>query len=129
MENNVKKPRLLYASMITLSALIAVAGEADMDWVGIMATWQQANFALATAMELLAVAGIPLCLKLRSRLRPVIACWLFAPLGAMLVADTLLYYMTLSVAFGYLALIMLLALFFAWPASDDILTEGKEGAE
>lgn len=122
MKNNLKEARAMYWTLIVVAAVIAVLGETDCIEVGLMAGRGSSEFVVATLMEMLTIAVIPLSLKLRSKWQGTKALWTFAPMGLLLVANTLLYYIYMAVAFGYMAIILLLAMAFAYPKQ-----EGREG--
>lgn len=124
MGNNLRAARAAYFSTIVIAAAIATLGETDCFEVGALAADGSSEFAVATAMELLTIAAIPTSLKLASRWRGARGQWLFAPMAALLVANTLLYYIYMAVAFGYMAIILLLSLVFAYPKQ----TEKEGGA-
>lgn len=119
MKNNLKEARATYWTLIVVAAVIAVLGETNCIEVGLMAGDGSSEFVVATILELLTIAFIPLSLKLRSKWKGTKALWAFAPMGLLLVANTLLYYIYMAVAFGYMAIILLLALCFAYPKNDE----------
>ena len=90
-------------------------------------------------MELLTLAAVPLALKmfrfrcihndLVKRKAPALRRWgviRLSLLSVLLVANTLLYYIYMNTAFGYMALIVLVCLPFVYPSMDRCLTETEE---
>ena len=97
---------------------------------------QQVEFIITTMMEILTLACIPLALKLFkvekvrtdliTRKAAGLRHWGVVRLGLLLVplfADTLLYYMYMNTAFGYLAIILVLCLPFVYPTMNRCLAE------
>ncbi|MCD7714517.1 MAG: hypothetical protein LUI08_06305 [Prevotella sp.] len=88
-----------------------------------------AEFILLTTMELLTICAIPLALrlfkfnKIKRKLinspEGLLRCglWRLAMLMAPLLINTLLYYLFVKAAFGYLAIILLLASVFVYPSA------------
>ena len=92
------------------------------------------EFLAATVMEIVTIAFIPLALKLfklrcvASRLVSAEALLKFGIVRLALIVvpmlvNTLLYYLYLNVAFGYLAIILGLCLFFVFPTEDRCYAE------
>ncbi|MCR4919708.1 MAG: hypothetical protein K5928_07870 [Prevotella sp.] len=71
---------------------------------------EQAEFFTLTVVELLTVAAIPLTLKYAKRQVLRIAI-----LNDLLTLNTLLYYLFMNTSFGYMAIILLIVLAFAYP--------------
>lgn len=119
--------------MRTLIAAVAVAGvmvalfETDVLPCGMLKSEAGSDeFVAATLMELLTLCSIPVALRLfkfgcvQRRLVSAGALLRFGllrlvTLCALMVANTLLYYMYMNVAFGYMAIILLLCLMFVLP--------------
>jgi len=108
---------------------------------GTMATNKNAEFLLATIMELLTLCAIPLALRLFKFKKverqltadggsfDVLMKWgglRMALLCIPLVVNTLLYYLFMNVAFGYMAIILLLSLFFIYPSLNRCIEETTE---
>ncbi len=121
---------------IVLALLIVLLFEADIILPGIIASDQTMQYVLLMLMELLTVVCIPLALKLfsmKSVKRRLVAggnspLMLFgtlrlAMLGAPIVVNALLYYLSLSAAFGYLAILGALCLAFVYPSESRCLNE------
>jgi len=97
---------------------------------------QEAEFLLTTMMELLTLAAIPLALRLfkfkmvRNELLQRQAAGLMKwgvlrllMLLVPLLVNTLLYYMYANVAFGYMAIILVIVLPFVYPSMDRCIAE------
>lgn len=98
-----------------------------------------AEFLLQTLMELLTLVAIPLALKL-FKLKKVHAqlvahkhlalrSWGLLRLALLLVpmlVNTLLYYLYMNTAFGYMAIILVLCLPFVFPSMSRCLAETEE---
>ena len=97
---------------------------------------EQAEFLLTTMMELLTLAMIPLALKLFKfsrvhaelvgRKAEALRKWGLLRLLILLVpllVNTLLYYAYANVAFGYMAIILIIVLPFVYPSMNRCLSE------
>ena len=97
------------------------------------------EFIVTTLMELLTLASVPLALKLfrfkkthndlTARKAEALRTWGLLRLGLLallLIANTLLYYIYMNTAFGYMALIIVVCLPFIYPSMDRCLTETEE---
>lgn len=119
---------------------VCVAGfETGTFWAGIPIDDPNRLFFLQTLMEILTICLVPVALKmfkLKLVSSPIerkmggkpLAAWgslRLAMLGMPMVADTYLYYRTLSIAFAYLALISLASMVFVYPSDDRIVAECK----
>lgn len=129
---------------VALSLVIVVLYETEWLVDGVWATDKSLEFVIATVMELLTIGLIPLALRLfkfkhihrqlhqaaedvrRSSLLRYGSLRLNM-LCLPLLVNTLLYYLFMNVAFGYMAIILLLCLFFVYPSMarcvDDTLAE------
>lgn len=89
------------------------------------------SFVLLWAMELITIVLIPVALKLFSlravrrrlaaRQGDALLFWGMARIHMLclpMVANTFLYYQTMAPAFGYMAIILLLCLFFVYPSRE-----------
>lgn len=121
---------------IALSLLIVLLFEADIILPGIIASDQTMQYVLLMLMELLTIACIPLALKffsMKSVKKRLVAggnstLLLFgtlrlAMLGSPVVVNALLYYLSLSATFGYLAILGALCLAFVYPSESRCLNE------
>lgn len=114
---------------LALAALCVLLFETDIIIPGWGANNTVLQFQLLACVELMVVAFIPLALYLFRikkvsndlRLHPVEALrkWglvRLALLAVPLVVCTFLYYVTMNVAYGYLAIILLICLVFVYPS-------------
>ena len=113
---------------LTIVALAVVLFETDLLPCGVLRGQQvDFEFVAAVAMEILTIAFIPLALKLfklravakRLRTPQALLCLgslRLAMLTVPMVVNTLLYYLFMNVAFGYLAIILALCIFFVFPS-------------
>lgn len=139
-ESNVKHvQRVLLAQFliyIVLALLIVLLFEADILLPGFIASDQTMQYVLLMLMELLTIACIPLSLKLfslksvkkrlvagRNSSLMLLGTFRLAMLGAPVVVNALLYYLSLSAAFGYLAILGALCLAFVYPSESRCLNE------
>ena len=129
METIQKKLQLIFWIPIVLSAIIIVSGELDIIPNGILANGKQVEFVIMSMMEILTIIAIPVALKL----------FKFKAIANKLASDTLLhferwgivrlcllnvpmvinlvcYYLFVGAGFGYLAIILVLSLFFVYPS-------------
>lgn len=101
----------------------------------------QAVFFLQVLMELVSIVAIPVALKLFSikavRRRLVqgkgaaLLPWGTARINLLclpMLVNTFLYYQTMSPAFGYMAIILMLCLFFVYPSMDRCYAETEDEA-
>lgn len=129
---------------VALSLIIVVLYETEWLADGVWATDKSLEFVIATVMELLTICLIPLALRLfkfkhiHRQLHQAAEDVRWSSLlryGSLrlnmlclpLLVNTLLYYLFMNVAFGYMAIILLLCLFFVYPSIarcvDDTLAE------
>ena len=130
----IKKVQLLLQLVFWVPVAVALLtvglGEVDILPVGVLAGDQEAEFILASIMEVLTIVAIPLALKLfklkpiAARLAPatgVSALRLWGVVRLLLlcvpmVINIVSYYLFMWVGFAYLAIILLLSLFFVYPS-------------
>ena len=118
-----------FTAPIVLALLMILLFETDLLPYGTLTGLKHAEFIAAIIMELFTIAVIPLALKL-FKLRPV-AARLSSPgqlarfglarillLAVPMVANTLLYYLFMNVAFGYMGIILLLCMVFITPTQE-----------
>ena len=131
---------VLFWTAITIAVATAVVYETDMLETGVLAgVSANGEFMVTTLMELLTLASVPLALKLFrfrkvhndliTRKAPALRCWGLVRLGLLailLVANTLLYYIYMNTAFGYMALIILVCLPFVYPSMGRCIAETEE---
>lgn len=127
----------VYCSCIAAALLIVLAFEAGLLPDGVMADDKNAEFAVASAMELVTIVSIPVALRLlkfgfvRKRIssRRQAFGWVLlrmVVLALLMVANTVLYYLFMNVAFGYMGIILFLCMFFITPTKDRWLKEFGE---
>ncbi len=129
MDRVVKTLKVCFFAPIVIALILVVLYETEMMIPGFNGFNTQAWFIILTVMELLTIAVIPAALylfkikKVKEALKaePVAAMKKYGVmrllmLGLPLVANTDLYYMSMNVAFGYMAIILLLDLPFVYPS-------------
>ena len=128
---------VLLWTVLALALIVVVLFETDVLMFGYYAgSGEQAEFLLTTMMELLTLAVIPLALKLFkfprvhadlvSRKAEALRKWGLLRLLMLLVpllVNTLLYYAYANVAFGYMAIILLIVLPFVYPSAERCVAE------
>ncbi|MBR1427811.1 MAG: hypothetical protein IJ582_02115 [Prevotella sp.] len=141
MDNTIVKLKTFFYSFIVIALALVAFYETDLVLPGSLAGDTNSSFLLLTAMELYTVCVIPFSLYL-FKIPKVHSALLSTPassllrygrlrlliLGLGLVANTLLYYMTLNVAFGYMAIIFLLVFPFVYPSKARCHAETTEEA-
>ena len=132
-----KTLKVYFFAPIILALILVVLYESEIILPGSLKIGTQAWFIILTVMELLTIAVIPSALylfknkKVKEALKaePVAAMKKYGVmrllmLGLPLVANTDLYYMSMNVAFGYMAIILLLVLPFVYPSKARCEEEG-----
>ena len=139
-DNNLKLTLLIQRGMMLMYVVLAVAivvvFETGVMTGGIIADEPDFCFAGLTVMEIVTICSIPAALKLMSlkKIRQRIAekgigeyrRWAVVRLdlvGAPMILNLFLYYMSYSVAFGYMAIIAALCLVFVYPSEGRCLNE------
>lgn len=131
---------VLLWTVLALALIVVVLFETDVLMFGYYAgSSEQAEFLLTTMMELLTLAVIPLALKLFkfprvhadlvSRKAEALRKWGLLRLLMLLVpllVNTLLYYAYANVAFGYMAIILVIVLPFVYPSMERCQSETEE---
>ncbi len=123
--------RGIFLSAVALAVLMVVCFECGLLTEGgcAGAADGQTEFVLATVMELLTLCVIPVALRM-FKVKKVSDALSHSPrnllrygsvrillLAVPLVVNTFLYYIYMSVAFGYMAIILLLAMAFVYPSA------------
>lgn len=132
----------IFWGLLGLSVLVAVLFECE---VFPMATWSEqlsAEFLCRCAMEVLALGGIYLSLRLFkfqrvhhdlvTRKEPALKKWGIVRLLLLevpMLLNTLLYYMFMQTTYGYLAIIAALSLPFVYPTLGRCMDEVEEPEE
>ena len=131
---------VLLWTVLALALTVVVLFETDVLMFGYYASSvEQTEFLLTTMMELLTLAVIPLSLKLFkfprvhadlvSRKAEALRKWGLLRLLMLLVpllVNTLLYYAYANVAFGYMAIILVIVLPFVYPSMERCQSETEE---
>ena len=131
---------VLLWTVLALALIVVVLFETDVLMFGYYAgSGEQAEFLLTTMMELLTLAVIPLALKLFkfprvhadlvSRKAEALRKWGLLRMLMLLVpllVNTLLYYAYANVAFGYMAIILVIVLPFVYPSMERCQSETEE---
>ena len=131
---------VLLWTVLALALIVVVLFETDVLMFGYYAgSGEQAEFLLTTMMELLTLAVIPLALKLFkfprvhadlvSRKAEALRKWGLLRLLMLMVpllVNTLLYYAYANVAFGYMAIILVIVLPFVYPSMERCQSETEE---
>ena len=129
---------LFYVSL-AVSLVMVVLFESDTIIPGFRAAYGKDEFIVATVMELITICSIPVMLRtfkfgfvrrsvaaggedsLRrwSIMRMLVMC-------VLMVVNTLLYYVFMNVAFGYMGIIIFLCIFLIFPSMDRLKREMEE---
>lgn len=116
---------------IIICLVIVVLGEFNAFPTGVLTGNTQVEFVLLAAMEIITICMIPLALRLfrfgkihsqlveqRERGLQKWGTIRLEMLTVPMVVNTLLYYLTMNAAFGYLAIILFLCMFFVVPTKE-----------
>ena len=116
---------------IIICLVIVVLGEFNVVPTGVLSGNTQVEFVLLAAMEIITICVIPLALRLfrfgkihsqlveqRERGLQKWGTIRLEMLTVPMVVNTLLYYLTMNAAFGYLAIILFLCMFFVVPTQE-----------
>lgn len=125
--------------MLLLALLIVVLYESELLVGGSMEVDTSFAFVVSVVMELVTIVVIPVALKLFgfkavhrklvSRKGDALLPWGTARLNMLcvpLLVNTFMYYQTMTPAFGYMAIILFLCLFFIYPSMGRCLDETEE---
>lgn len=128
----------LFCGLIDAAFVVVVAYESGIMTAGTLAADKGREFAVTTAMELLTIILIPVALRLFKMRRvsdeldllkeAALLKWgtlRLLMLGCPLVVNTLLYYLFMQTAFGYLAIITLICMPFVYPSKNRCYYEVK----
>lgn len=129
---------VLYVSL-AISLVMVILFECDILECGLLAANLKDEFIAATVMELVTICAIPVVLRtfkfgfIKKRVRNGgIGSLQFWSLLRMLifcilmVVNTLLYYLFMYVAFGYMAIILFLCIFLIFPTMERLKKEMEE---
>lgn len=116
---------------IIICLVIVVLGEFNVFPTGVLTGNTQVEFVLLAAMEIITICMIPFALRLfrfgkihsqlveqRERGLQKWGTIRLEMLTVPMVVNTLLYYLTMNAAFGYLAIILFLCMFFVVPTKE-----------
>lgn len=125
--------KTIYWMSIAVSVLMVITFEAGILEPGCGAGDVETQFIVVSLLELATVCAVPLAIRLFRfrRVRDEIKAghylrWALARLfmlAAPLVANTLLYYIYMNVAFGYMAIILLISMVFIYPSGSRVNRE------
>ena len=127
MRRTYKVLNTIFIASLCISLAMVLLFEADILPDGVFHTANGASeFVWATVMELLTICIIPIALRLfrfRSIAKRLVSPEALLGWGALrllmlclpMMANTLLYYIYMNVAFGYMGIILFLCLFFIMP--------------
>lgn len=121
---------------IVLGLIIVILYETNLVLSGSYATNANAEFLILSLMELISICLIPLSLRLFKfkgikESLAVTRCYGLLRWGSLrlimlclpMVVNTLLYYLFMNVAFGYMGIICLICLAFVWPSTKRCVNE------
>lgn len=115
---------------VAIALVMVVLFESDVLPCGMLEDGRGGSeFVILTFMELLTLCSVPVALRLMKfgyvaksmTSAEALLRWGLLRLSMLclpMVANTLLYYLYMNVAFGYMAIILLLCLAFVWPTKD-----------
>ena len=135
----VKKLRLLFFTFIALSVIVVITGESWWRFQGFLEDSHLAEFILQMIFTLLTLGIVYGGLRMFS-LKAVekkiyhsdISCYFklsiirICTMGGIMLLDTLLYYAFMWAGFGYLAIILLISMFFVWPSTARVEQECRQ---
>lgn len=130
MKRTITSLRYLFFIPIVMSLILVIGCELDLIEEGIFISEdsKSTEILLMTIMELITIINIPLALRLfkfknvaeKLKGNPdslrTFGSMRILLLGTPLLANTTLYYLFLTSTFGYLAIILMLAMFFIYPS-------------
>lgn len=136
MKNTRKRLVSIFWTIPVAGLVIALLFESEMVMPGWMAGAADAEYIALSLMVLVTLAAIPSALRLfktakvgtelTARKEAALLKWgtvRLGMLGVPFVVDTILYYMFMKPAFGYLAIILLICLIFVYPSEDRCASE------
>lgn len=128
-----------FFGFIAVVFILVLLFENDILDNGVFATEKDVEFLLASFMELITIATIPVVMRLfkfKKISRALTSDEACAPdkllfwgtfrivcFGLPLVVNTILYYLFMNVAFGYMAIILLICMPFIYPSMDRCISE------
>ncbi len=140
MKEEAKILKILFWSNLLPAVLAVILFESGVLPTGVLKENTNLEFVLLMMTELVTIGFIPLALylfrikrvrkDLYDRREKALRKWgviRLDLLGIPLVVNTLLYYMFMNVSFGYLAIILLISMFFVYPSEGRCLEEVTPG--
>lgn len=139
MEKTIKKLKAAFWSLLCAALFVSLVFESDLLVVGILTDSKQFEFVLTACMELFTIGSVPFALKLfkikkvadslaggspRSLLKWGLVR--MALLGILLFVNVVFYYLFMQVAFGYMAIILLISMLFVYPGRSRCLNETRQ---
>ena len=125
--------KVLFWASIAVSLVLVLLFETNVLLPGALADEVSVQFVVVTLFELLTICCIPLAVRMFrfKKIRGDIKKghymkWAFlrlSLLALLLVCNTLLYYIYMNVAFGYLAIIVLISMIFIYPSESRMKSE------
>jgi hypothetical protein len=128
-----------FFGFIAVVFILVLLFENDILDNGVFATEKNAEFLIVSFMELITIATIPVVMRLfkfKKISRALTSDEACAPgkllfwgtfrivcFGLPLVVNTILYYLFMNVAFGYMAIILLICMPFIYPSMDRCISE------
>ena len=129
--------KIIFWTSIAVSLILVLLFETDILLSGALADNVGGQFTVVTITELLTVCSIPLALhmfrfkKIRKEIKEghyyKWALVRLSLLAILLVINTLLYYIYVNVAFGYMAIIVLISMVFVYPSETRMKNETAIG--
>lgn len=128
-----------FCASIAICVLLVFLFETDILPIGTLTEAKSSEFVMSVIMELLTLCVIPLALKLfkfkhihtqltESKHQSLLSWGLIrlCLLAVPMILNTVLYYLYMNVAFGYMGIILFLCLFFIIPTMDRCNSDVKE---
>ncbi|MDD7318195.1 MAG: hypothetical protein SOZ80_09110 [Prevotella sp.] len=125
--------KITYWLSIGIALLLVLLFETDTLMPGVLADDVSVQFVVVTLTELFTICVIPLAVrllrfnKIRTKIKAGGYCkWAMIRLlmlSLLLNANTILYYIYMNVAFGYMAIIMLISMAFIYPSESRMKRE------
>lgn len=121
----------VWICVLLVSAFVLIVFECNVGPIGMLVGKSNSEFVLMSVMELLTVVAIPLALRLFKfrhvheelvrRKEVALLKWgmvRLAILAIPFISNMLLYYLFMQVAFGYMAIIVMICMVFVYPGKE-----------
>lgn len=131
-----------FYSAIIIAVATSALFECDIIATGDLARYGTSEYVVATVMELLTLAVVPVALRmfkfeavarnLQANGAEALRRWgllRISMLGLPLVGNTLLYYIYMATPFGYMAIILLISMVFVYPSLGRCMAETEKMEE